>query len=1124
MKTNNVRIKQLGLLSRLSILPLLLFACGGGNDRTPSADAAIPVVNAEKPIDDALMPVDDSTPPAEEEEKPAVSGNASGQDILPTGDTQFVSADGVQTQRSNSITQGDFYGATGIDDMNASADSTGKRTVEEGDIYKVLNGNKILNLNSYRGLQVIDFVDVAKPNVMGRLAVTGTPVELYVVDNKAIILLNHWIGYYASREDVKLAKQEGGLVALVDLSDLAQPKLLDQAYVRGTITTSRLTRAGAQIALYVAANAIDASRTVVKSFKVSENAVAPVTELDLGGSVQAIQATTEALLVAHNDYNGSEYRSRVTVVDITDPTGKMVQGGDVTVAGMVQTKFNLDLYKGVLRIASGSTWNSSTTNHVQTYDAKDFSKLTEIGHCSFSDGQQLFATLFLGNKAFFVTYLRRDPFHAFWIGDDGKCQEQNQFIVSGWNDFFRAVLGETRLIGIGKNDEGNSRTMAVSLYDITDLSNPNPLLARAEAALDNSWSQASWDDKAFSVLENAVSAEAAGGETGLVLLPFEGYSQKDQRHIAAVQVYTFSDKTLTRRGVMDHGTSVQRSFLANDQTCANLSNAELSFFNDTDPNSPKELGRLELAPNYTQLLIFGNHAVRLKNTSEYYSWWGSNAILPNSIAEVISLSTNPDSAIAIQQIEVPSNAYLVKSGNYLVSVNMVFAANKETSEGYVNTYNTTIDVYDMSDPRSPTKFGTITTDKLQSSYNYDYYYGYPIQPDVFSNDKVGFIGDYFVGYAPPNIQVIDGAVVFAQTKRQQTLLGKETACYKNGPSYRTYSESCSSNGNCTSSYYYFGTITCKSLNGEAQVCTGEITKCAPDAPVRCCEPVDPGTVPLTETCYTNDRYRYWTSYSFYVLDLTGSIPRLTEPIELPTKYEGTYVLARSASIYYSYAIPYEVKDDQRDHVQYYYIEIDLRTPSKPIIGEPVNVPGVLLAVQGDIVYTRDTLWGGSAAQSVVNKLKLRDGLAYRQASHVFTNQTVRSVALDQWGHVLADRQLTRNASSDCSATANNQYNGTALTILSASDLTTMSEVQVDDWAILTGAKEGRALFQVSGGLLIMNVKDPQVPYAQAYFPAPTWLNDVLFDGNSILIPAGRYGIHRFDASAFNLLPASQLTP
>ena len=34
--------------------------------------------------------------------------------------------------------------------------------------------------------------------------------------------------------------------------------------------------------------------------------------------------------------------------------------------------------------------------------------------------------------------------------------EHNEFIVSGWNDFLRPTLDNTRLLGIGHNDDNNT--------------------------------------------------------------------------------------------------------------------------------------------------------------------------------------------------------------------------------------------------------------------------------------------------------------------------------------------------------------------------------------------------------------------------------------------------------------------------------------------------------------------------------------------------------------------------------------------------------------------------------------------------------------------------------------------
>ncbi len=476
------------------------------------------------------------------------------------------------------------------------------RTVEEGDIYRILSKGYLLNLNARRGVQVIDFTDVENPEIIGRLRIPGSPVETYVVGDIAYVLLNNRRGYHGSR----LNYRGPGMVLAVNIGDFTKPAVLGQAYIPGYIQTSRLTRSGDLAALYVATggradwetedgDTTLGSRTVVTSFNISGGGLRAVNKLVLSGFFTDIYATTDMLLVARNYWNWSDATSRVAVVDISDPSGAMVMGDQVTATGWIRSKFNMDIYNDVLRVVSGSLFGARTTNSIETFNASDLNNLDPIDRCEFGAGEQLFGTLFIGNKVFIQTAAQAGSFHAFEMTDDGVCEGASEFEVSGWNNYFRPVLDGSRLIGIGTNDEGGRR-MAVSFYDVTDLRNPDPLLARAEVESDSSWSEASWDDRAFSVVENAVEVTSPRGvtETGLVLLPFSGWNFDDETHISAVQIFTFSESSLTRRGLMVHGTPVRRSFQAEGNLTANLSEAKLSLFKLSDPDQPEAVGRVRL--------------------------------------------------------------------------------------------------------------------------------------------------------------------------------------------------------------------------------------------------------------------------------------------------------------------------------------------------------------------------------------------------------------------------------------------------------------------------------------------------------------------------------------------------
>ncbi|HKU38829.1 MAG TPA: beta-propeller domain-containing protein, partial [Polyangiales bacterium] len=770
-----------------------------------------------------------------------------------TGATDFSSADVNSGRAANGAARGAAGSASDSATAPAAmspmgAQGASARTVERGDIYRVLADGRILNLNAYRGLQVIDVRDVNAPRIEGRLAVSGTPLEMYVTGDRAIVLLNEWRGYYASGEDVNVEGVQSGIVLNVDIRDRAAPKLLSQAVLNGNIRTSRLTQGDGQSALYVASSTYTGlASTLIKSFDVSGDGVTPKSEIDLGGYVQDVQATTNLMLVSSIDYSKTQQGSQVALIDISRPDGTMLRGGSVQARGVVENKFNMDAYNGVLRVVSGASWSGTRENHLETFSLANLAQPRALAHCSFGAGESLFATVFVENNGFFVTYLRQDPFHAFSIDNQGRCEEHTQYVVSGWNDFLRPTLGGTRLIGVGSNDANQRRTVSVSLYDTTNIDNPRPMLARADLTLDSSYSEAQWDDRAFSVLEDAVDVAAADGtrETGLVLVPFQGYDANKQQYIAQVQILTFSQRTLTRRGVMDHGSAVRRTFLASESTAANLSDEELRLFDIGDPGKPDARGKVEVAPSYRQVFVFGDHVARLHDRGFYFGWNGNpNVTPPAATLEIVPRSADPDTAAPIASIAVPSNGSLTQVGKLLVSV-VTLPISGATQKPDQPQYRTQIQVYDLSDPTQPKQAGSLETDRIQP-----YYYG----PFILDGAR-GVIADCFDCYPRPRVgstqYVVGEALVFVAPKTQQKSNGIVHRCYE----YPTGNPGCTRGATC--SVYYSGGKTCATYKDGHEECSGEFYECDGNT----CTITDKA-VPTTKNCTDQEEFRYWTSYAF----------------------------------------------------------------------------------------------------------------------------------------------------------------------------------------------------------------------------------------------------------------------
>jgi hypothetical protein len=661
------------------------------------------------------------------------------------------------------------------------------------------------------------------------------------------------------------------------------------------------------------------------------------------------------------------------------------------------------------------------SNHLETFDASDPANVVPIDAVSFGVNEDLFATLFLGNRAFAVTHFRVDPFHTFEISDEGVITPGAHFEVSGWNDFFRPVFDGSRLIGIGVDDQGE-RSLAVSLYDVTDITNPEPLLDR-ERTESGASSVADWDHRGFSALENAVAVLGPGGvtETGLVLLPTSDLNEPG----AGVQLFTFSAQTITRRGSMEHGSYVLRSFEADDDVVANLSLTELSLFATADPDQPVVLGRLELAPDFTDVFRFGEHWVRVVRRDDYLNWYFGPRSAPRqpTIVEVLPGDAHPDLAEPVAHFEIPADATLYRSRPYLVTV--VYPATEPATET-----DAEVTVFDLRDPTQPVRAGVLLTDRLPRPWFLSLYRGMPGLPDM-----IAFCFYCFDPYpsGPAHVAAVPNGLAFLQQ----------------GPA------------------------------------------------------------------------RSWT---FDLLDLRDpAAPVFAERIasEDVALDEGTAVMDLLVDGSDAWvALKHAILPDRQGHslARHFILRIDVSDPSALTAATPINVPGELISVDGDTIFTRDLQWTDDVLETAVVRLGLEPDKARVEAVHWFEDRRIDAVRLDGAGHVLVSHgtpwqwfvlqglpqpQLPER-----------------LTVLDAdsADLDVLSDVSVATGASLLDAIPGRALFRVGSGLLIFDLDDASNPRPRSFFGTSHWLEELLIEGRGAYSAGGRYGILGFDLDASNLAP------
>ena len=835
----------------------------------------------------------------------------------------------------------------------------------------------------------------------------------------------------------------------------------------------------------------------MKSFDVTDTALVPKTELVLGGDVTDIHAEEDVLLVARGNPSWVSQSSMVSVVDISDTDGAMTLRDEVDVWGFVGSQFHMDIRGDVLRVFSGPRWGVGQQSYLQTYDASNKDDLQLLDVEPFGTDEVMFGAVFLDDRAFAVTYRRQDPFYAFSIAPDGQIEEKSELNVSGWNDFLRPAFDASRLVGIGVDDSADSHKMAVSLYDITDLENPDPLVAREQVEGQNGgwdWSEANWDHRAFTVADHAVNVEAPTGEaeTGLVLLPFAGWQfvNDHYEYRAAVQMFTFSDTTVTRRGIMEHSEPVRRAFRIPGDKGVNISNHEVRVYDQSDVDAPVEQSRLDVAPSYWHVYEFGDYLVRIKEPDWYY-WWSSDH--DDSVVEVVPKGQSLDTAEPVAEFHAPFDAIFEKVGDRLAVVT-------SRPKGWP-TYETTITSYDLSDPTAPQQAGTLTTTALPPAY--DSYWGQRVIPGL---QPVG-----------------DAALVFLSSSQEVTSPSDIDSCVD----YVPEGANCYGSEGCQ---YFAGQRECRSIDGQPPYCFGGFASCIDHVAVGpTCTPLEWADVqPMTISHCSHDHVELSRlGFTFTAVSLTDPAgPKLSAPISLPATDSGVSTLVDGNRLFVTVKEKTQLAFDPRPYVRYYIRELDLSSPQSPVLGDRISVPGELIDKRGQTLVTHDKVWGARFMKSAITALELGPDGAEIVNRHQIQDRSVNRIVMDGDNAVLLDSSLWRPHA--LSAYYEDKWDQEIrLSILGPQaapmpGYDVLSETPLPTWINIGNVEQHRAFIEVSGSSLMVNLDNPEKPLAQAFFLGAYYsysygTKPLIADGQ-VYVPGGPYGIHQIGVDETNVLP------
>jgi hypothetical protein len=554
------------------------------------------------------------------------------------------------------------------------------RQVTESDIWK-LDGDYLFFFNQYRGLQIIDISRPDLAHVTGTVELPAAGEQMYLLDESHVVLL----------VQPTCGNDQNSGVLVVGVTN-GSPTVIKNLPVPGWIQESRMVGT----ALYVASQTyrpVAGSQdtawewgTAVSSFDLAQpDAPRAVDSLFYGGYGNVIAATDTFLFVVTSDPT-NWWQSTVQILDITSPEGQMAEYEKVHTSGRIIDKFKMNYSDGVFTAIS-EDWRNAVVTSLETFSLPDPRSaqpggVTKLGSLELAKGERLFATRFDGSLVYIVTFLRIDPLWIVDLSTPATPKIAGEVQVPGWSTYIYPMASKLVTVGVESNH------VAVSLFDVANPAKAS-LLSRVLLGDSYSWSEANYDEKAFSVME----------DIGLILVPYSGDTTNGWA--SQVQLVDLGTTNLVARGVINHPLTPRRATYTHNRVLS-LSGWELLSVDATDRDKPAVKGELQLAWPVDRVLKSGDYLLEIA---------GGGGWTPGEHAAIrVALASVPNDIISTVQLDEGSVSGAELQDGLLYLVQERFQTIYYRSDGEVDTNapNFTLTVLDARNLPVLTIMGSTT--------------------------------------------------------------------------------------------------------------------------------------------------------------------------------------------------------------------------------------------------------------------------------------------------------------------------------------------------------------------------------------------------------------------------------
>lgn len=265
-----------------------------------------------------------------------------------------------------------------------------------------------------------------------------------------------------------------------------------------------------------------------------------------------------------DEYDGYSYDRNTNIYkyEINDK-GEVEYKNRTKINGTTINQFSLDEYNDNLRVGL----YTSRGSRVVVFDKK----LNKIGETSYlSEGERMYSTRFIGDKAYMVTYKNTDPLYVIDLKDPTNPKVLGKLKIPGYSTYLHPY-DENHIIGIGmqteervyRNSSGRITStsaiitgMKMALFDVSDVNNP---IQVSQTIIG--------DSRATSAVLTNHKALLFSKEKGLIAIPVNNYpsdveiTATDEEDISTlVKNYTNYQEKYTSEGYFVYNINLTDGF------------------------------------------------------------------------------------------------------------------------------------------------------------------------------------------------------------------------------------------------------------------------------------------------------------------------------------------------------------------------------------------------------------------------------------------------------------------------------------------------------------------------------------------------------------------------------------